>query len=119
MQHRTPEAAAKCRTGRPAPAQRSSAKPHAGPSASLPILPSVSSPLPPAAPVRTHWRDHVPPLTAAIGGPQVTLAYKVSADNVITITLQILSVDGWTCMARNHALHRIDEYDLRKIVRIW
>lgn len=111
VQHRTPEAAAKCRTGRPASAPTTRARAQAGPSAAPAPLPPFNSPQPPAIPVRPHWRDHLPQLTAAIGGPQVSLAYKVSADNVITVTVQILSVDGWTCMARNHALHRIDEYD--------
>lgn len=117
VQHRTPVAAAKCRTGRPASA--ATPRSRAGePSAAPAPLPPFNNPQPPATPVRPHWRDHLPQLTAAIGGPQVSFAYKVAADNVTTVTVQILSVDGWTCVARNHVLHRIDEYDLRKIIRV-
>lgn len=132
VQHRTAEASAKCRTGRSTQTGARSAapqkpKPHRSePRNTEPqhLRPSVASsrvvdsnvPLP-AAP-KPSWRRHVPQLTGAMGGSRVTLTYHALDGALMTATVEILSVDGWTCLARNHALHRVDEYDLRKITRI-
>jgi hypothetical protein len=121
VHHRTAEAAAKCRTGRAAPTRRTQTpspnKQHGPGLAHRQASPAETPPTQPAAPKPT-WRRHVPQLTAAVGNAPVTLTHQLADGTLQTVTVQILSVDGWTCLARNQLLHRIDEYDLRRITRV-
>jgi hypothetical protein len=121
VHHRTAEAAARCRTGRPAPT-RGTPQPSpktqqgAGP-ARQQARPAEIPPTQPAVP-RPTWRRHLPQLSAAVGNAPVTLTHQMADGALQTVTVQILSVDGWTCLARNQLLHRVDEYDLRRITRV-
>jgi hypothetical protein len=119
VKHRTADAAAKCTTGRVAPlrAPRATAAPrkaHAGVSPSRPQRAT-----PPPGPSTASWRFRASTLEAIAGtGRPVKLTWVDSGGSSEQAVVEVLSVDGWTVIARNRARHRVVEFDLRTVQRI-